>query len=51
MIEIDESDSNALICIKLSIAILSVIVMGYSVIRTGLMILGRRNKKMGFTKE
>jgi len=51
MIEIDDSDSNTLIIIKLSIAILSVIVMGYSVIRTGLMLLERRKKKIGFTKE
>jgi len=50
MIEIDDSDSNVLIIVKLSIALLSILVMGYSVIRTGLMILGRRNKKMGFTK-
>jgi len=47
MIEIDDSDSNIL----LSIALLSVLVMGYSVIRTGLMLLGRRKKKIGFTKE
>lgn len=51
MIEIDNSDSNMLIIIKLLITILTVIVMGYSVIRTSLVLLGRRKKTMGFTKE
>lgn len=51
MIEIDDSDSNTIIIVKLSIVILTILVMGFSVIRTGWMILSRRSKKMGFTKE
>jgi len=51
MIEIDDQDSNALIIVKLSIAILTVLVMGFSVIRTGWMILKRRSKKMDFIKD
>jgi hypothetical protein len=51
MIEIDDSDSNTLIIVKLSIAMLTVIVMGFSIIRTGWMLLKRRSTKVGFTKE
>jgi hypothetical protein len=47
--EIDDNDSNTIIIIKLSIAFLTVMVMGFSIIRTGFKILKARKKGIGFT--
>lgn len=51
MIEIDDNDSNTIIFIKLSIAILTILVAGFSVIRNSYRILSQRNKKIGFSKD
>jgi len=48
MIEIDDQDSNTLIIIKLLIVTLTVLVMEFSIIRTGWLIIKRRSKKIGF---
>ena len=42
MIEIDENDSNTIIIIKLSIAVLSILVASFSVIKTAYRILKKR---------
>ena len=50
MIEIDDSDTNTIVVVKLSITLLTVIVMGWSIIKTGLRILKQRKKSIGFMK-
>ena len=49
--EIFETDSDIIVFIKMALAVVTLIITGYSIISGGMTLLKTRKKKMGFRKD